>query len=210
MSTKQNPRATGGDRASGPAAASGSSVKHRPGWIAFVVLGAIFCLAMGFWQLTRYQAASGTVQNLGYTFMWPFMAGFLIYAYVKYVRLEAEESDWLADQDRSAAQVRSTGQDRSTGQGRSAEPGVTAGSWEDDDDDTVSHSPTSGAHAPVASRARRRRGVVTEIPADILPTRRPTDDTEATDEGLAAYNTYLADLARRDGAGDRSQEKPAS
>ena len=158
---------------------------------------------MGFWQLTRYQAASGTVQNLGYTFMWPFMAGFLIYAYVKYVRLEAEETDWLADQDRSAAQVRSTGQDRS------AEPGVTAGSWEDDDD-TVSHSPASGAHAPVASRARRRRGVITEIPADILPTRRPTADTGATDEGLAAYNTYLADLARRDGAGDRSQEKPAS
>ena len=158
---------------------------------------------MGFWQLTRYQAASGTVQNLGYTFMWPFMAGFLIYAYVKYVRLEAEETDWLADQDRSAAQV------RSTGQGRSAEPGVTAGSWEDDDD-TVSHSPTSGAHAPAASRARRGRGVVTEIPADILPTRRPTADAEATDEGLAAYNTYLADLARRDGAGDRSQEKPAS
>ncbi|GLB62623.1 hypothetical protein NCCP2495_05010 [Dietzia sp. NCCP-2495] len=201
MSTKQNRRATGGDRASGPAA---SSVKHRPGWIAFVVLGAIFCLAMGYWQLTRFQAASGTVQNLGYTFMWPFMAGFLIYAYVKYVRLEAEESDWLADQGRSAGQVRSTDQDRS------AEHGVTAGSWEDDDDDTVSHCPTSGAHAPVASRARRRHGVITEIPADILPTRRPTADTEATDEGLAAYNTYLADLARRDAAGDRSQEKPAS
>ena len=187
-----------------------SSIKHRPGWIAFVVLGAIFCLGMGIWQLARYQAVTGTVQNLGYTFMWPFMAGFLIYAYVKYVRLEAEEADRLADQDPVADQDRAANQVRTEDQGSSAAPGVTAGSWEDDDDDTVSHSPAPGAHAGRTSRARRRSAVVTEIPADILPTRRPTADTEATDEGLAAYNTYLADLARRDGAGDRSQEKPAS
>ena len=158
------------------------------------MLGAIFCLGMGFWQFARYQASTGTVQNLGYTFMWPFMAGFLIYAYVKYVRLEADETDRIADQDGSAS------------------PGVTAGSGYDDDNDdnTAPHSLASGSRAGSAGRARRRTPVVTEIPSDLLPTRRPTADTEATDEGLAAYNSYLADLARKDQSGDRSQEKPAS
>ena len=50
---------------------------------------------------------------------------------------------------------------------------------------------------------------MTEIPADILPTRRPTAPPAVEDEGLRAYNSYLAELAHRDrAAGDRSQENP--
>src|SRR5699024_12871378 len=52
---------------------------------------------MGLWQLARYQEVSGTVQNLGYTFMWPFLAGFLVYAYFKYIRMEADEAAGLND-----------------------------------------------------------------------------------------------------------------
>ncbi|KAA0917102.1 hypothetical protein [Dietzia sp. ANT_WB102] len=177
-----------GSRATGGATASGESVptrvKHRPGWIAFVVLGAIFCMGMGLWQLARYQEASGTVQNLGYTFMWPFLAGFLIYAYLKYVRMEADEGD------RNSA--------------------VDGGPGKDDYDDEPEH-PSAGAPTDGMSRTGRRRGpTVTEIPADLLPTRRPAEDEGVRDEGLDAYNSYLAELARKDRANGTHQEKPAS
>ena len=176
-------RATGSDSGSGTP--SSAKVQHRPAWIAFVVLGAIFCLGMGIWQLARYKAATGTVQNLGYTFMWPFLAWFLVYAYLKYVRLEAEES----------ADASTTG-------------GATEGDTDPDDDETSHSGSASGAgkNEPV----RGRRHVMTEIPADLLPTRRPASHTEPSDEGLDAYNSYLAELARKDRAGDRPQEKPAS
>lgn len=147
-----------------------------------MVLGAIFCLGMGLWQLSRYQSVSGNVQNLGYTFMWPFLAGFLVYAYLKYIRLEAEN-------------------DAGAGAGETPDG--------DDDEDAV---PARGARADRAPRSHRRgRDTATEIPADILPTRRSAPADTTHDEGLRAYNEYLADLDRQDRrAGDRPQEKPAS
>ena len=178
-----------------------------------MVLGAIFCLGMGAWQLARYQEASGTVQNLGYTFMWPFLAGFLVYAYLKYVRLEAEEADRVSDAAHGPA-----------AEGVGVDGGVPAGAAHDGDDDDnahpAPHTPAAGSPARPSGhgrpgrarpgRGRRRGPVMTEIPADILPERRPTRDAQVRDEGLAAYNSYLAELAREDRAGDRSQEKPAS
>ena len=56
--------------------------------IALVILAAGGCLALGWWQWTRYESASGTFQNLGYALQWPFFAGFCVYAYRKFVRLE--------------------------------------------------------------------------------------------------------------------------
>ena len=205
MSDTPGRRAAGGDPVSGDSA---SSIKHRPSWIAFVVLGAIFCLGMGAWQLARYQEASGTVQNLGYTFMWPFLAGFLVYAYLKYVRLEADEADLLSEAAQDPA-----------AEGVGEAEGVSAGTARDGDDDNAhpgAHTPAarprtrSAARTRASGRGRRRDPVMTEIPADLLPKRRPTMDAEVRDEGLAAYNSYLAELARQDGVGDRSQEKPAS
>ena len=187
-------RATGGrSRATGAEAASEDpapvAVKHRPAWIAFVVLGAIVCVGMGLWQLARYQEASGTVQNLGYTFMWPFLGGFLIYAYLKYVRMEAAEDDWA-----------------------SASNGAAGARGIDDDDDD--EADPRAADLPAAGKngsGRDRFGVLTEIPADLLPTRRPAADVRARDEGLDAYNAYLAELARKDrAAGGNHQERSAS
>ncbi|MDV8000801.1 hypothetical protein [Rhodococcus sp. IEGM 1408] len=193
MSDTLSSRAAAGEPASGrPASAK---VAHRPAWIAFVVVGAIFCLGMGFWQLSAYQAASGTVQNLGYTFMWPFLAGFLVYAYLKYIRLEADE--------------------------RETDPDAGDRGPVDGDDDEVGDQPDGPR---TARTARTRAPVVTEIPADLLPTRRPPADTRARDEGLDAYNAYLAELARHDraatvksesgtsesGTPDNPQERPAT
>ena len=66
----------------------GVSTTHRRRWalIALVILAAGGCLALGWWQWTRYESASGTFQNLGYALQWPFFAGFCVYAYYKFVR----------------------------------------------------------------------------------------------------------------------------
>ena len=56
--------------------------------IILVIVAACGCLALGWWQWTRYESASGTFQNLGYALQWPFFAGFCVYAYRKFVRYE--------------------------------------------------------------------------------------------------------------------------
>jgi hypothetical protein len=153
-------------------------------------------MGMGLWQLARYQEATGTAQNLGYTFMWPFLAGFLVYAYLKYVRMEADEGDRIAAAD---------GVDGGHRAGDDAED-----DGDDGDDDEVGR-PSGVTAITGKNRTGRRRGpVMTEIPSDLLPTRRPARDEAVRDEGLDAYNSYLAELARKDRADGTHQEKPAS
>ena len=57
--------------------------RRRPALIVLVILAAGGCLALGWWQWTRFQSASGTFQNLGYALQWPAFAGFCVYAYRK-------------------------------------------------------------------------------------------------------------------------------
>lgn len=52
------------------------------------IAAACGCLALGWWQWTRFQSASGTFQNLGYALQWPLFAWFCIYAYRNFVRYE--------------------------------------------------------------------------------------------------------------------------
>ncbi|MCI4675080.1 hypothetical protein [Candidatus Mycolicibacterium alkanivorans] len=56
--------------------------------IPLVIIAAGGCLALGWWQWTRYESTSGSFQNLGYALQWPAFAGFCIYAYRKFVRYE--------------------------------------------------------------------------------------------------------------------------
>ena len=56
--------------------------------IALVILAAGGCLALGWWQWTRFESTSGTFQNLGYALQWPAFAAFCVYAYRKFVRYE--------------------------------------------------------------------------------------------------------------------------
>jgi DNA-binding transcriptional regulator of glucitol operon len=53
-----------------------------------VIVGAAGCLALAWWQWARFESASGSFQNLGYALQWPLFAGFLVYAYYKFVRYE--------------------------------------------------------------------------------------------------------------------------
>ncbi|QLL06090.1 hypothetical protein [Mycobacterium vicinigordonae] len=63
---------------------------HRPAAIALVIVAACGCLALGWWQWTRFQSVSGSYQNLGYALQWPMFAAFCVYAYRKFVRYEQE------------------------------------------------------------------------------------------------------------------------
>jgi DNA-binding transcriptional regulator of glucitol operon len=62
--------------------------RRRPALIALVVVGAAGCLALAWWQWTRFESASGDFQNLGYALQWPLFSGFVVYAYYKFVRYE--------------------------------------------------------------------------------------------------------------------------
>ncbi|MEE6175634.1 hypothetical protein [Mycobacterium sp. 050134] len=62
--------------------------RHRPALIVLALVAACGCLALGWWQWTRFQSTSGTFQNLGYALQWPLFAWFCIYAYRKFVRYE--------------------------------------------------------------------------------------------------------------------------
>jgi DNA-binding transcriptional regulator of glucitol operon len=64
--------------------------RRRPALVALVIIAACGCLALGWWQWTRFQSASGTFQNLGYALQWPLFAWFCVYAYRKFVRYEEE------------------------------------------------------------------------------------------------------------------------
>ncbi|WP_029109898.1 hypothetical protein [Mycobacterium sp. URHD0025] len=72
--------------------------RRRPALIALVFLGAAGCLALAWWQWTRYESASGTFQNLGYALQWPMFAGFCFYAYYKFVRYEDAPPERSSDE----------------------------------------------------------------------------------------------------------------
>ena len=62
--------------------------RRRPALIALAAVGAGGCLLLAWWQWTRFESNSGDFQNLGYAMQWPLFAGFCVYAYFKFVRLE--------------------------------------------------------------------------------------------------------------------------
>ena len=64
------------------------SLPRRLALILGVIIAASGCLALGWWQWTRFESNSGTFQNLGYAVQWPMFAAFCVYAYRKFIRLE--------------------------------------------------------------------------------------------------------------------------
>lgn len=69
-----------------------------------VLVAALGCLALAWWQWQRFESSSGTGQNLGYALQWPLFAAFAVFAYFRFVRLEreAEESENPGDTPRPA------------------------------------------------------------------------------------------------------------
>ena len=74
------------------------SLPRRVGLILGVIVAALGCLALGWWQWTRFESTSGSFQNLGYALQWPMFAAFCVYAYRKFIRLE-ESPESATDPD---------------------------------------------------------------------------------------------------------------
>ncbi|MEE3850808.1 transcriptional regulator [Gordonia sp. LSe1-13] len=75
---------------------SGSSTprrRHRPALIALVVIAAVACLTLAWWQWDRYESSSGTAQNLGYALQWPAFAVAVLWAYRRFVVLENNSAE---------------------------------------------------------------------------------------------------------------------
>ena len=85
---------------------SGNRKQRRPALILLVVVGAVGCLALGWWQWQRFEAVGGTGQNLGYAFQWPLFAAFLVYAYRRFVQLEEAEPADTTDVPDAPAELR--------------------------------------------------------------------------------------------------------
>ncbi|MGV0837801.1 hypothetical protein [Mycolicibacterium thermoresistibile] len=62
--------------------------RRRPALILLVITAASGCLALAWWQWSRFESTSGDFQNLGYALQWPLFAVFCFYAYFKFVRYE--------------------------------------------------------------------------------------------------------------------------
>ncbi|RMI32970.1 transcriptional regulator [Nocardia stercoris] len=63
---------------------------RRLGLILLVIAAATTCLLLGWWQWGRFDSNSGTAQNLGYALQWPLFAGFVVYAFFRFLRLERQ------------------------------------------------------------------------------------------------------------------------
>lgn len=64
--------------------------RHRPALIALVAVAALTCLLLAWWQWDRFESSSGTGQNLGYALQWPAFAVAVVYAYRRFVVMEAD------------------------------------------------------------------------------------------------------------------------
>ncbi|MBT0568256.1 transcriptional regulator [Williamsia sp. CHRR-6] len=70
-----------------------SGRRRRPALIALVVVAALTCLGLAYWQWVRFESTSGTGQNLGYALQWPLFAAFVVYAYRRFVVLESDPEE---------------------------------------------------------------------------------------------------------------------
>lgn len=143
----------------------------------FVVIAAVVCLLMGWWQWDRYESSSGTGQNLGYALQWPLFAVACVWGYRRFIQLEAE----YAEEDAAIA--------------RAGAP---------DDSATSNGHAVDAAVASPAAHPARRDDALREIPVGFLPQRAATPATAGETDGTTEdYNRMLAELA----AGDAHQEQ---
>ncbi len=173
-----------------------------------VVLAVLVCLRLGLWQWHRTHEATGTIQNLGYTILWPVFGAAFIYMWIRFLQLEvlkdAEDDAELTAM--AAGPAGATGglseQEQRTGaDGRPFEPGSVAQT------DLTSTDVPSGGPGMVQDadeRSKADQQLSTTGPR-VTPSRGYTvasstvgDEEEDQDPELAAYNRALAALAEKD------------
>lgn len=75
---------------------------NRPALILLVIVVALGCLALAWWQWEQFESTSGSGRNLGYALQWPLFAAFAVFAYVRFVRLEREAEQPQTTREREA------------------------------------------------------------------------------------------------------------
>ena len=76
--------------------------RRRFGLLILALVGAAGCLALGWWQWSRWESNSGSFQNLGYALQWP-LYGFMGLWF--YVRMCREELNRDPDEDEPGTDV---------------------------------------------------------------------------------------------------------
>lgn len=74
-------------------ASKGRHFKVRVWHVLFLIVLVAATLGLAWWQWTRFRSGSGTFQNLGYAFQWPFFGAFFVFAYKKILEYENDKYD---------------------------------------------------------------------------------------------------------------------
>lgn len=146
-----------------------------------VLIAALVCLRLGWWQWSVFGATGGDGQNLGYALLWPVFAGSFIYMWLRFLHLEASREAAGDEYDELLAEA---------DPGNLGDPsdGIEAGTNEAGREGTDADAPPrQRIQSPGATIADARTVGMGFI---------DTDDED--DPELAAYNRALAQLAEED------------
>lgn len=173
-----------------------------------VLLAVLVCLRLGLWQWHRTHEANGTIQNLGYTVLWPVFGGAFIYMWIRFLQLEvlkdAEDDaeltamaagltiapDQQADSAREGDPEARTFETHPSAQTDLTSTDVLSGVPEIEQ---VADEKMKSDHRPTARGPR-----VTPSQAYTVAVSTVGDEDEDQDPELAAYNRALAALAEKD------------
>ncbi|MGO1049645.1 hypothetical protein [Crossiella sp. CA198] len=79
-----------------------------PGWLAghvLVLVVALVCGWLGWWQLERALSSTGSGLNLGYALQWPLFGIFGIVGWIRFLRMESTRADEDEAPEPAAAQA---------------------------------------------------------------------------------------------------------
>lgn len=130
-------------------------------WWHWVIVLLAFCVTLwlAWWQLGRFNTASGTYQNLGYAVQWPIYGIFIIVGYRKYRELERVYRQRSAMKQQEASRC-----EGSDSLGITTEEGITA------EENTLSYTVNSPVKRGTVDRENvRDNRSHNEIPPGILP-----------------------------------------
>lgn len=151
---------------------------RNPARVTAIVGVSLLCLvggvALAWWQLTRYESASGTLQNLGYVLQWPMFGVFPAFLFWRILRMDRRQR---AKDSESAGDAVGAAEGDSIGE-TVAQPGEVTG------DGTARRVREQQDAGPSGQGRRSRLAYVARTAED-----EPSDDKE-----LRMYNRYLSAL----------------
>lgn len=154
---------------------------RNPARVAAIVGVSLLCLvggvALAWWQLDRYESASGTLQNLGYVLQWPMFGVFPAFLFWRILRMDRRQQAQDV-QDSEAAR---------DAMGAAARDGAGVTVAQVGDPAAVERTPgRAREHDAEPSGARRR--------SRLAYVARTADEEPSDDKELRMYNRYLSAL----------------